>query len=190
MKDALYTLDYHAEAKMENITGFAIDMPSGLSAGYHAVYMELICNNEATDDFGEYAYIGYLVSNIQMKVLRAVNSVSEPTADFEENVIRRFNENVGEDYTVDSIISTKRGTQFGTGAALNSSHAYITTKYDELGIIRRNAALSVSKEILTIGVRKITQPIDYVTVNSNDYNILSQSVNWRDDVNRIMIRKQ
>lgn len=190
MEHALRTLDFHLEAQMEEITGFAIDMPSGLSAGYHAVYMELICNNEATDDFGEYSSIGYLVSNIQMKVLRAVNSVSEPTADFEENTIRRFNENVGEDYTVDSIISTKRGTQFGTGAALNSSHAYITTKYDELGIIRRNNALSVSKEILTIDVRKTTQPIDYVTVNSNDYNILSQSINWRDDVNRIMIRKQ
>jgi hypothetical protein len=97
---------------------------------------------------------------------------------------------MGEDYSVDSIISTKRGTQFGVGAALNSNHAYISTKYDELGITRRTAALSASKEILTIDVRKRTQPIDYVTVNNTDYNILSQSTNWRDDINRIKIRKQ
>ena len=51
----MYTLDYRAEAQMEDITGFAIDMPSGLSAGYYSVYMELICNNEATDDFGDYS---------------------------------------------------------------------------------------------------------------------------------------
>jgi hypothetical protein len=175
---------------MEEITGFAIDMPSGLSAGYHAVYMELICNNENTADFGEYSSIGYLVSDIQVRVLRAVNSLSEPTPDLESNKIIRFNDIVGEDYSVDSIISTKRGTQFGAGAAVDSNRAYITTKYDELGIVRRTLALSVSKEILSIDVRKRTKPIDYVTVNNADYNILSQSMNWRDDVNRIKIRKQ
>ena len=190
MKKALYTLNYHTQSQMEKITGFAIDMPSGLSAGYHAVYMELICNNENTADFGEYAYIRYLVSNIQVRVLRAVNSLSEPTPDFDSNKIIRFNDIVGEDYSVDSIISTKRGTQFGTGAAVDSNRAYITTKYDELGIVRRTLALSVSKEILSIDVRKRTKPIDYVTVNNADYNILSQSMNWRDDVNRIKIRKQ
>ena len=187
---AILAIDYRTESQMEHVNGLAIDMPSGLAAGYYSVYMELICNNERTDDFDIYDSIGYLVSGLEINVLRAVNSVTEPTPDLEANTVRRFNDIMGEEYSVDSIISTKRGTQFGTGAALDASHAYITTKYDQLGIIRRNNALGVSKEILTIDVRKNAMPVDYVTMDSNNYDILSQSINWRDDVNTIMIRKK
>lgn len=189
MDNTIYTLDYRTEAQMEKITGFAIDMPGGLSAGYYDIYMELICNDESDDDFGVYSNIGYLIDNLALKVLRAVYSVTEPTPEFEENNISRFNEIMGEDYTVDSSISTKRGTQYGVGMALDANHAYIMTKYDEQGIIRRSSALGVVKEILTVDVRNHIQPTDYVQNNGNNYSILSQTINWRDDVNTLKIRR-
>lgn len=190
MENAIVTLDFRAEAQMENITGFAIDMPSDLVPGYYNVYMELLCNAEDTADFDIYSSIGYLVRDLRVKVLRAVNNVSQPTPDFEENSIIRFNDKMGEDYGVDGIITTKRGTQYGVGMALDADHGYISTKYDELGVIRRANALGDIKEILTIDVRKNIQPTDLVAIHSSDYSLLSQAVNWRDDTNTMRIRKK
>ena len=73
--------------------------------------------------------------------------------------------------------------------ALDADHGYISTKYDELGVIRRANALG-DQEILTIDVRKNIQPTDLVAIHSSDYSLLSQTVNWRDDTNTMRIRKK
>lgn len=185
---AQYTLDYRAEAAMESISGFAIDMPSGLAAGYHSVYFELLANGEPSADFGDYAYIGYLISGLAIRVLRGVNDVNNPTPNFDKNtVIRKTNGLYADDYTVGCIITSKRGVQYGSGVVLDANHAYISTKYDEQGVARRAAVMNKSREIITVQVRKNVQPIDSVTYNSQTYAILSQSIDWRNDTNEIRI---
>ena len=180
----LLTLDYRAVAMMDSVSGFAIDMPSGLSAGYHDVYFELLANAENTSDFGEYAAIDYLVSNLELNILRGTNSVTQPTPDLDQNtIIRTLSGYYRDDYTVDSIITTKRGVQFGAGVALSKGGSYITVKYDEQGIARRMALLATPREILTVDTRKRIHPTETFTFGNSKYAILSQSINWRDDKN-------
>ena len=183
-----HAIDYRANADMDKVSGFAIDMPSGLAAGYYDVYFELLANAEASADFSTYGAIGYLIHGLTFRVLRGVNSVSQPTPNFDVNTISRTtNGNNLDDYTVSSTITTKRGVQYGTGAALDENHAYITTKYDELGIVRRAAVMNKYRELLTVSVRNHTQPIDGVSYHSQKYGILSQTIDWRNDTNAIRI---
>ena len=185
---AQYTLDYRAEAEMDHISGFAIDMPSGLSAGYYSVYFELLANAEPTADFGDYSSIVYLISGLTIRVLRGTNSVSQPTAEFDKNtVIRKTNGLYADDYTIGCTITSKRGVQYGAGVVLDENHAYVSTKYDTLGVERRAAVMNKSREIISVKVRKNIQPIDYVTNNQVRYAVISQSIDWRDDTNEIRI---
>ena len=185
---AQYTLDYRVEADMERINGFAIDMPSAIAAGYHSVYFELLANAEATADFGEYSSIGYLISGLAIRVLRGVNSVSEPTPEYGSNtIIRKTNGLYADDYTVGCVMTSKRGTQYGSGVALDANHAYVSTKYDTLGIERRAAIMNKSREMITAQVRKNIMPIELVTYNSANYAVISQSIDWRNDTNEIRI---
>jgi hypothetical protein len=77
--------------------------------------------------------------------------------------------------------------QYGAGMALTSGKAYVSTKYDQLGIVRRAAILNKSRELLTVKVRANAQPIETVTYKGQEYGILSQSINWRDNENEIRI---
>jgi hypothetical protein len=92
-----------------------------------------------------------------------------------------------DDYIVECPITSKRGVQYGAGMALTSGKAYVSTKYDQLGIVRRAAIMNKSREVLTVKVRDNTQPIDSVEYKSQTYGILSQSINWRDNENEIRI---
>ena len=185
---AQYTLDYRAEAGMDRISGFAIDMPSGLSAGYYSVYLELLANAEPTEDFGDYSSIVYLISGLTIRVLRGVNSVSQPTPDLDKNtVIRKTNGLYADDYTIGCTITSKRGIQYGSGVVLDENHSYISTKYDTLGVERRALVMNKSREIITVKVRKNIQPIDSVAYNQADYAVISQSIDWRNDTNEIRI---
>ena len=71
--------------------------------------------------------------------------------------------------------------------ALTSAKAYVSTKYDQRGIVRRAAIMNKSRELITVKVRSNAQPIDSVTYHSQSYGILSQSINWRDDENELRI---
>lgn len=188
LEGAQYTLNLNIASEMERFNGFAIDLPEGLDPGYHQVYFELLANGEALADFGQYSSIGYLVSGLTIRVLRGVNSVTEPTPNFAQNdIIRNTNGMYEDDYIVECSITSKRGVQYGAGMALTSGKAYVSTKYDQLGIVRRAAILNKSRELLTVKVRANTQPIETVTYKGQEYGILSQSINWRDDQNEIRI---
>lgn len=190
MKGAQYTVNWRVNAGLDRVNGFVIDMPGGLSAGYHNIYMELLCNAEDASDFGDYAAIAYRVSDLEVNILRSVNSLNEPTPDFNQNqVIRKVSWVYKDEYNVSSIITTKRGLQYGAGCAMDTDHAYVTTKYDEIGIIRRTDVVSEPRETLTVDVRRRSLPIDTITYNGDKYAILSQSVNWWDDINVIKIIK-
>ena len=183
-----YTISWQANAAMDSINGFAIDLPAGLDPGNYSIYFELLANAEQAADFGEYSSIDYLVSGLTIRVLRGVNSVTEPTPNFDHNtIIRDTNGMYEDDYIVECPITSKRGVQYGAGMALTSGKAYVSTKYDQLGIVRRAAIMNKSREVLTVKVRNNTQPIDSVDYKSQTYGILSQSINWRDDENEIRI---
>ena len=185
---AQITIRYDINACMEKFNGFAIDMPSGLTPGYYDVYFELLANAENSSDFGSYSSIDYLVSELDIRVLRAVNNPTIATPDFDKNTImRNTNGMYLDDYEVDCSITSKRGTQYGTGAALTSTKDYVSTKYDQIGIERRAAVMNKSREMINVHVRGRQQPIDSVTYNSKTYGILSESMNWRDDDNEIRI---
>ena len=188
MDGVQYTISWQANAAMESINGFAIDLPAGLDPGNYSIYFELLANAEPAADFGEYSSINYLVSGLTIRVLRGVNNPTEPTPNFDHNTITRDTNGMYEDdYTVDCAITSKRGVQYGAGMALTSGKAYVSTKYDQLGIVRRAAIMNKSREVLTVKVRDNTQPIDSVDYKSQTYGILSQSINWRDDENEIRI---
>ena len=121
-------------------------------------------------------------------MLRGVNSVSQPTPDLDKNtVIRKTNGLYADDYTVGCTITSKRGVQYGSGVVLDENHAYISTKYDTLGVERRAAVMNKSREIITVQVRKNIQPIDLVAYNQADYAVISQSIDWRNATNEIRI---
>jgi hypothetical protein len=184
-----YTLSYRIRSALNQINGFAIDMPA-LAAGTYEMYFELLANAEATADFGTYSSIGYLISDLKINVLRGINNPTQPTPDFDQNeIIRAAGKTSPDDYEIEGIITTKRGTQYGAGCALNANLEYITTKYDELGVARRAAFYAQPREVITVDVRENTQPIDNVTYGGNTYHILSQSIDWWEDVNRIKLIK-
>ena len=184
-----YTLNYHSQASLNVIKGFAIDMPT-LAAGTYEVYFELLANAEAQADFDTYSSIGYLISDLQIKTLRAVNSPSQPTPDFDQNeIIRAGGSAWADDYEIEGTITTKRGNQYGAGCTLDENLDYVTTKYDEQGIARRAIFYAQPREVITVDVRENTQPIDNVTYGGNTYHILSQSIDWWEDVNRIKLIK-
>jgi hypothetical protein len=183
-----YTISWQANAAMDSINGFAIDLPAGLDPGNYSIYFELLANAEQAADFGEYSSIDYLVSGLTIRVLRGVNNPTEPTPNFDHNtIIRDTNGMYEDDYIVECPITSKRGVQYGAGMALTSGKAYVSTKYDQLGIVRRAAIMNKSREVLTVKVRNNTQPIDSVDYKSQTYGILSQSINWRDNENEIRI---
>ena len=188
MEGSLQTVNLYTQLELEQVSGFAIDMPNGLSAGYHEVYFELLANAESVADFEDFGNIGYLISGLEINVLRGVNSVTEPTPNFDTNtVIRKTNSVYSDDYDVKATITSKRGVQYGAGVALTSSKAYVTTRYDQYGIERRAAIMGKSREMLDVKVRSNQKPIDGVTYNGDHYGILSQSIDWRDDVNEMRI---
>ena len=183
-----YTISWQANAAMDSINGFAIDMPAGLDPGNYSIYFELLANAEPAADFGEYSSIDYRVSGLTIRVLRGVNNPTEPTPNFDHNtIIRDTNGMYEDDYIVECPITSKRGVQYGAGMALTPDIAYVSTKYDQLGIVRRAAIMNKSREVLTVKVRNNTQPIDSVDYKSQTYGILSQSINWRDNENEIRI---
>lgn len=189
MEGIQLTLDYRLELSLNKVSGFAIDMPT-LTAGPNEVYFELLANAEATADFDTYSSIGYLISDLKISVLHGTNSLTQPTPNLDQNeIIRTAGAAWANDYEIEGTITTKRGTQYGAGCALNENLEYITTKYDEQGIARRAAFYAVPREVITVDVRDNTQPIDNVSFNGSTYHILSQSIDWWDDINRIKLIK-
>lgn len=189
MDGVQYTLSYYINFSLNKVNGFAIDMPA-LPAGSHEVYFELLANAEAQADFGNFSEIGYLISDLKISVLRGTASPTQPTPNLEQNeIIRTGGSAWANDYEIEGTITTKRGTQYGAGCALDENLEYITTKYDELGIVRRAAFYATPREVITVDVRSHTQPIDNVTFGGSTYHILSQSIDWWDDINRIKLIK-
>jgi hypothetical protein len=189
MEGMQYTLDYRVENSLNKVSGFAIDMPT-LTAGPNEVYFELLANAEATADFDTYSAIGYLISDLKISVLHGTNSLTQPTPNLGQNeIIRTAGAAWANDYEIEGTITTKRGTQYGAGCALDENLEYITTKYDEQGIARRAAFYAVPREVITVDVRYYTQPIDNVTFGGSTYHILSQQIDWWDDINRIKLIK-
>ena len=84
-------------------------------------------------------------------------------------------------------ITTRRGTQYGSGAALTAAHGYVSTKYDELGVVRRAAIMNKSRELLTVMVKGNALPIESVTNDGRTYGILSQSIDWRNEENELQL---
>ena len=188
MKDDIYTIDLWAEQSLDSINGFAIDMPSGLAAGYYSIYFELLCNADSTEDFGDYSVIGYLINNLSIGVLRCTSDISQPTPDFDHNnIIRLLSGLYNDDYMIGCTITTRRGTQYGAGAALTAAHEYVSTKYDELGVVRRAAIMNKSRELLTVMVKGNALPIESVTNDGRTYGILSQSIDWRNEENELQL---
>ena len=71
MENAIVTLDFRAEAQMENITGFAIDMPSDLVPGYYNVYgVALQCRR-----YGDFDIIHWIPC-ATVKVLKSLSTMS------------------------------------------------------------------------------------------------------------------
>jgi hypothetical protein len=189
MDGVMYTLDYYINFTLNKVSGFAIDMPA-LTPGAHEVYFELLANAEAAADFGTFSDIGYLISDLKINVLHGTASPTQPTPNLDQNeIIRTAGAAWANDYEIEGTITTKRGTQYGAGCALDENLEYITTKYDEQGIARRAAFYAVPREVITVDVRDNTQPIDNVTFGGSTYHILSQQIDWWDDINRIKLIK-
>ena len=181
------SLDFRSAAYLDEISGFAIDMPP-LSAGYYSVYMELLANAEDEADFGTYSSIGYLVHGLQLKILRGVNNPSGLVTSMNENKIIRLNtDEFRDDYEVSSILTTKQGVQYGAGAVLTSSKGYESTRYELTGMERVATGMFRPRKVLTTDVRTVIRPIDTVVDNSNTYVLLSQSVDWWDDKSTLKV---
>lgn len=170
--------------------GVILSLPPGVEGDEVSVYFELLANAEATADFGEYTGIIYNISGLEIKLIHCNNDNSSVASSQEENVVAKtLTYKHGEEYDMDCMITTRRGVQYGTGIALDNTYAYVSTLYDKLGIDRRALVYDLTREIILVSIRERLQPIDTVTYDGDTYAILSQSIDWINEENRIKLLK-
>lgn len=90
-------------------------------------------------------------------------------------------------YQVASTITTRKGLQHGTGLALNADHTFCTTCYDQHGCERRAAFTAKQRATLAVTVANNAdlKPCDSLKWHSNNFGILSQSVDWKNNENKL-----
>ena len=167
-----------------------LSLPPGVEGDEVSVYFELLANAEATADFGEYTSMIYNISGLEIKLIHCNNDNSSVASSQEENVVAKtLTYKHGEEYDMDCMITSRRGVQYGTGIALDNTYAYVSTLYDKLGIDRRALVYDLTREIILVSIRERLQPIDSVTYDGDTYAILSQSIDWINEENRIKLLK-
>lgn len=173
-----------------DVGGVIISPPSGIEGTNASVYFELVANAESNDEYGEYTGIIYNISGLSMSIVHCDNDNRSVASSMYENAVIRNLSNVqGNDYEIECEITTKRGPQYGSGLTVDNNREYVTTEYDRLGVERRALLLNRPREVIRVGVRNLVLPIDTVTYGTNRYAILSQKMNWCDDVNELEILK-
>lgn len=183
--------NYRLSASLTSLTGLLVSPPSDLAAGYYPIYFELLCDFEQSSDFDVYSGIGYLISNLKLSVLRAKESPYEPTPNLESNSYSYLSDGqIKNEYTFDCLITTKRGTQQGTGAAITANKSYVTTFYDKLGVEKRANILGISRELLKVKIKDLIIPGCFLRkTNGNIYAVISQSMNWKESKNEIQLMR-
>lgn len=189
LENTLETIPFNITNRLETFDGFAILLPS-LTAGYHNISFEFLANaQENVSEFDSYAWISHLVQDFDIKLLRATSDLTQPTPSFEENtIIRTTAGRFTEDKSVECPITTRRGMQYGAGCVINENREYITTEYDKLGLQHRLSLFEEPHETITVDIDSHTQPIDHYDRNDGvDYAILSQNIDWSEEVTRVKL---
>ena len=90
-------------------------------------------------------------------------------------------------YQVASTITTRKGLQHGTGLALNADHTFCSTYYDQHGCERRAAFTAKQRATLTVTAANNAglKPCDSLKWHSSNFGILSQSIDWKDNENKL-----
>lgn len=90
-------------------------------------------------------------------------------------------------YQVASTITTRKGLQHGTGLALNADHTFCSTYYDQHGCERRAAFTAKQRATLAVTVANNAglKPCDTLKWHSKNFGILSQSIDWKDNENKL-----
>lgn len=175
---------------MQSTGGVLLSPPDGIKGTAASVYIELLANAEDAEEYGGYSGIIYNISGFSISVIHCNNDNSKISPSLESNTLMRTLTNIhGDEYDFECDITTRRGIEYGPGVALNSSKEYQTVRYDETGIVRRAAVYNQNGEIIRVDVRRSLQPNNTVRYDGETYAILSQSINWRDDVNTMNILK-
>lgn len=170
--------------------GVILSLPPGVEGDEVSVYFELLCNAENPSDFGGYTDLIYNISGLEIKLIHCDNDNSHITSSQDQNTVAKIlSYKHGEEYQMDCMITTRRGVQSGTGLALDDNIAYVSTLYDKLGVNRRALVYDLTRDVILVSIRERIQPIDTVTYDGETYAILSQSIDWVNEENRIKLLK-
>lgn len=143
-------------------------------------------NRTGTDTSNTYDYIQFLIKDFAARLLIPATTVAAIATDRDYNhYVVATNSPQANDYSVSAAITTRNGSQYGTGCALDASHAYVTTRYDLLGLQRRATMLKRPREVLAVTVGERLEPQAKVSYDGMDYAIVSQSVDWKQGNNTV-----
>ena len=183
------SLPYSIRTKSDKFSGFAVPLPS-LTAGYYSISIEFLANaQQNASEFDGSIGIAQMVEDLDIRLVRANADILQPTSSFDENtIIRTTAGRFTEDKSVECPITTRRGMQYGAGCVIDDNREYITTEYDKLGIQHRLSLCEEPHETITVDINSHTQPIDHYDRNDGaDYAILSQNIDWSEEVVRVKL---
>ena len=170
--------------------GVILSLPPGVEGSEATVYFELLANAENASDFGGYSDLIYNISGLEIKLIHCDNENTNITSSLDQNTVAKtLTYKHGEEYQIDCEITTRRGVQSGTGLALDDNNAYVTTLYDKLGVNRRALVYDLTRDVISVSIRERIQPINTVTYDGDTYAILSQSIDWVNEENRMKLLK-
>ncbi len=170
-------------------SGFCVMLPT-TTAGYYDLSIEFMANaQEDSSEFEGYTALGQAIESFEVKMMRGNDILGNPTPNLDKNSIIRIASNIySDDYEVESNITTRRGAQYGAGAALDlSTKGYITTEYDRLGVERRAALVQSPRKMITVDVSTLVEPWAELLYNSQSFAILEESVDWHNDIVKLKI---
>lgn len=147
-------------------------------------------NGVLTDDNGkdfDANYVDLIITGFKISEVYE-NGADRASLDLESNKYIVPNDNASTyKYQVVSTITTRKGLQHGTGLALNADHTFCSTYYDQHGCERRAAFTAKQRATLAVTVANNAglEPCDTLKWHSSNFGILSQSVDWKDNENKL-----
>lgn len=188
------------------LSGINIDYPDGVKGSFVDFSIEILgkvyddrqfffklgdfYNASDTTDGKCYNYIQFLIKDFAARTVFPTDMPSQLQGDADDT--NRFSIVLGnpfpDKYEVSSTITTRRNLQHGTGILLTADGACVTEEYDLEGMRRRAKVISRIREEIEVTMDGgLLLPIDVVAWGGKTFAVVSQSMDWKHDKNKMTL---
>lgn len=137
-------------------------------------------NDWISSDKKTYNFLQYYITGLEVSVLYAADTASRLSTDNDQNkYIIPLNNGLTRQYEVSSVMTTRRGIQFGTGLLLTKDNAYCSTYNEVDGLNRRAKLLGKPRTTITVIVDHAPRPVDTISWRGYKFAVLSISEDWK-----------